>query len=170
MSRRSLQCLPRSRVLLHPALPWWVRSSAQRRISANYTQVPSSVTPTLHHSLLLNPLRQTRYHLHPAKWLHRIPDSVTFEEGSLLEPLCVALAGIERSGLKLGDPLLIASVLSPPRSQPELTDLCSAVLVPSVLSPFSPPMLQAQLRWSSPTSVPPASSSPSLSSLPSNPS
>ena len=49
----------------------------------------------------------TRYHLHPQEWLHRLPDSVSFEEGSLLEPLSVALAGIERAELSLGDELLI---------------------------------------------------------------
>lgn len=49
----------------------------------------------------------TRYHLHPQEWLHRLPDSMSFEEGSMLEPLSVALAGIERSGLRLGDELLI---------------------------------------------------------------
>lgn len=48
-----------------------------------------------------------RYHVHPAAWLHRLPDNVTYEEGALLEPLSVALAGIDRSGLRLGDPLVI---------------------------------------------------------------
>jgi threonine dehydrogenase-like Zn-dependent dehydrogenase len=48
-----------------------------------------------------------RYHAHPASWLHKLPDSVTFEEGAMLEPLSVALAGIERAGLRLGDPLVI---------------------------------------------------------------
>jgi L-iditol 2-dehydrogenase len=32
---------------------------------------------------------------------------LTYEEGALIEPLSVALAGIERSGLRLGDPLVI---------------------------------------------------------------
>ena len=32
---------------------------------------------------------------------------MTFEEGSLLEPLSVALAAIDRSQLRLGDPLVI---------------------------------------------------------------
>jgi L-iditol 2-dehydrogenase len=36
-----------------------------------------------------------------------LPDHVTFEEGALLEPLTVALAGIDRSGLRLADPLVI---------------------------------------------------------------
>ncbi|KAL2832362.1 chaperonin 10-like protein [Aspergillus pseudoustus] len=48
-----------------------------------------------------------RYHAHPEAWLHRLPDHVTFEEGALLEPLTVALAGIDRSGLRLADPLVI---------------------------------------------------------------
>src|ERR1700761_8897103 len=48
-----------------------------------------------------------RYHAHPEAWLHRLPDNLTYEEGALLEPLSVSLAGIERSGLRLGDPLVI---------------------------------------------------------------
>ncbi|KAF4551060.1 L-arabinitol 4-dehydrogenase-like protein 3 [Elsinoe fawcettii] len=48
-----------------------------------------------------------RYHAHPEAWLHRLPDNLSCEEGALLEPLSVALAGIERSGLRLGDPLVI---------------------------------------------------------------
>ncbi len=48
-----------------------------------------------------------RYHAHPEAWLHHLPDHVSFEEGALLEPLTVALAGIDRSGLRLADPLVI---------------------------------------------------------------
>ncbi|KAF8966309.1 L-arabinitol 4-dehydrogenase [Flammula alnicola] len=71
--------------------------------TGRYNACPDVVffsTPPFHGTL-------TRWHLHPAQWLHRLPDSVSFEEGSLCEPLAVALAGIERSGLRLGDPLLI---------------------------------------------------------------
>lgn len=57
-------------------------------------------TPPYHGTL-------TRYHAHPAAWLHRLPDNLSFEEGSLCEPLAVALAGIERAGIRLGDPILI---------------------------------------------------------------
>ncbi|KAF8828200.1 hypothetical protein HHX47_DHR4000962 [Lentinula edodes] len=57
-------------------------------------------TPPYHGTL-------TRWHVHPAKWLHRLPDNVSFEEGSLCEPLSVALAGIDRAGLRLGDPVVI---------------------------------------------------------------
>jgi NADPH:quinone reductase-like Zn-dependent oxidoreductase len=40
-------------------------------------------------------------------WLHRLPPNMSFEEGALVEPLAVALAGIERAKLALGDPVLI---------------------------------------------------------------
>ncbi|KAJ7180670.1 chaperonin 10-like protein [Mycena filopes] len=71
--------------------------------TGRYNACPDVVffsTPPFHGTL-------TRWHLHPAQWLHALPDNVSFEEGSLCEPLAVALAGIERSGLRLGDPLLI---------------------------------------------------------------
>lgn len=48
-----------------------------------------------------------RYHAHSEAWLHRLPDTISYEEGALLEPLSVALACIERSGLRLGDPVVI---------------------------------------------------------------
>ncbi|KAF9482543.1 GroES-like protein [Pholiota conissans] len=71
--------------------------------TGRYNACPDVVffsTPPFHGTL-------TRWHLHPAQWLHPLPENVSFEEGSLCEPLAVALAGIERSGLCLGDPLLI---------------------------------------------------------------
>ena len=71
--------------------------------TGRYNGCPNVVffsTPPYHGTL-------TRWHVHPAQWLHRLPDNVSFEEGALCEPLAVALAGIERSNLRLGDPLLI---------------------------------------------------------------
>ncbi|ETN46438.1 uncharacterized protein HMPREF1541_00622 [Cyphellophora europaea CBS 101466] len=47
-----------------------------------------------------------RYIKHPAVWCHKIGD-MNFEDGSLLEPLSVALAGMDRAGVRLGDPVLI---------------------------------------------------------------
>ena len=47
-----------------------------------------------------------RYVTHPAVWCHKIGD-MSYENGALLEPLSVALAGIERAGVRLGDPILI---------------------------------------------------------------
>lgn len=47
-----------------------------------------------------------RYINHPAVWCHNIGD-MSFEDGAMLEPLSVALAGMERSGVRLGDSVLI---------------------------------------------------------------
>lgn len=47
-----------------------------------------------------------RYVNHPAIWCHKI-GNMSYENGSLLEPLSVALAGMQRSSIKLGDPVLV---------------------------------------------------------------
>ncbi|KAL8742790.1 MAG: hypothetical protein Q9190_004780 [Brigantiaea leucoxantha] len=47
-----------------------------------------------------------RYVSHPAIWCHKIGD-MSFENGALLEPLSVALAGMERAGVALGDSVLV---------------------------------------------------------------
>ncbi|CAK9779468.1 putative L-arabinitol 4-dehydrogenase [Cutaneotrichosporon oleaginosum] len=57
-------------------------------------------TPPYHGTL-------TRFHAHPASWLHKLPANMSYEEGSLCEPLAVVLAGMERAGVKLGDPVVI---------------------------------------------------------------
>jgi L-iditol 2-dehydrogenase len=48
-----------------------------------------------------------RYVTHPAIWCHKI-GNMSFEDGALLEPLSVALAGMERAAVRLGDPVLVA--------------------------------------------------------------
>lgn len=71
--------------------------------TGRYNACPDVVffsTPPYHGTL-------TRYHLHPQEWLHPLPPALSFEEGSLLEPLSVALAGIDRSMVRLGDPIII---------------------------------------------------------------
>ena len=47
-----------------------------------------------------------RYVNHPAQWCHKI-GNMSYENGALLEPLSVALAAMERSGVRLGDPVLV---------------------------------------------------------------
>ncbi|KAH7368543.1 sorbitol dehydrogenase [Plectosphaerella cucumerina] len=47
-----------------------------------------------------------RYVNHPAVWCHKIGD-MSYEDGAMLEPLSVALAGMQRAGVRLGDPVLI---------------------------------------------------------------
>lgn len=49
----------------------------------------------------------TRYHIHPAGWLHKVPDSMTYAEIALLEPLSVCLHATAKAELRLGQPCLI---------------------------------------------------------------
>ncbi|CAJ2509495.1 Uu.00g145210.m01.CDS01 [Anthostomella pinea] len=48
-----------------------------------------------------------RYKVHPAKWLYKIPNHLSYSEGALLEPLSVILHGISGAGVRLGRPALI---------------------------------------------------------------
>jgi len=48
-----------------------------------------------------------RYVNHPAVWCHKLPDNLSYEDGAMLEPLSVALAGVQRAGVRLGDAVLI---------------------------------------------------------------
>ncbi|UZP44212.1 hypothetical protein NXS19_012024 [Fusarium pseudograminearum] len=48
-----------------------------------------------------------RYKVHPSKWLHKLPDNVSFAEGALLEPLSVVLHGINSAPITLGTPVVI---------------------------------------------------------------
>ncbi|KAF2968173.1 hypothetical protein GQX73_g5387 [Xylaria multiplex] len=48
-----------------------------------------------------------RFKRHPAKWLYKIPDNLTYSEGALLEPLSVILHGIKGANVRLGQPSLI---------------------------------------------------------------
>lgn len=47
-----------------------------------------------------------RYVNHPATWCHKI-GQMSYEHGALLEPLSVALAGMQRAKMQLGDPVLV---------------------------------------------------------------
>ena len=47
-----------------------------------------------------------RYVNHPAVWCHKI-GNMSYENGAMLEPLSVALAGMQRAHITIGDPVLI---------------------------------------------------------------
>ena len=47
-----------------------------------------------------------RYVNHPAQWCFKIGD-MSYDNGALLEPLSVALTGVTRAGVQIGDPVLI---------------------------------------------------------------
>lgn len=49
----------------------------------------------------------TRYFNHPADFCFKLPDSVSLEEGALLEPLSVAVHACQRATIKLGDVVLV---------------------------------------------------------------
>jgi L-iditol 2-dehydrogenase len=40
-------------------------------------------------------------HVHPATWVHKLPDNITYEQGALLEPLSVVMHGITSCGTSL---------------------------------------------------------------------
>lgn len=105
--------------------------------NGRYNACPDVVfwsTPPYHGTL-------TRYHIHPEEWLHKIPDSMSYEQGSLLEPLSVALAGIERSNLRLGDPLLICG--AGPIGITSLSAASAAGANPIVITDINPSRLRA---------------------------
>ncbi|KAL0078672.1 chaperonin 10-like protein [Phycomyces blakesleeanus] len=78
-------------------------SKCDQCMSGRYHLCPTVIfksTPP-HHGQL------AKYITHPARWLYKIPDNVTYEQGALLEPLSVAISAIERVGVKFGRSLLI---------------------------------------------------------------
>jgi L-iditol 2-dehydrogenase len=44
---------------------------------------------------------------HPARWCHKLPDSVSLELGALIEPLSVAMHAGDRANLKVGATVLV---------------------------------------------------------------
>ncbi|MFB9057966.1 2,3-butanediol dehydrogenase [Mariniflexile ostreae] len=40
--------------------------------------------------------------------VHKLPDTITFEQGAIVEPAAVAAYGVQQSGMKMGDTVLIA--------------------------------------------------------------
>lgn len=48
-----------------------------------------------------------RFKCHPARWLHKLPENLTYSQGALLEPLSVVMHGIASCKLSIGRPALI---------------------------------------------------------------
>ncbi|KAH6967999.1 chaperonin 10-like protein [Fusarium avenaceum] len=44
---------------------------------------------------------------HPAKWVHKLPEGISFAEGALLEPLAVAIHAVRKANAKQGASCLI---------------------------------------------------------------
>lgn len=39
---------------------------------------------------------------HPAKWCHKLPESLSFDDGALLEPLCVCIHAVKKAQMEKG--------------------------------------------------------------------
>ncbi|KAI8049139.1 chaperonin 10-like protein [Gilbertella persicaria] len=88
------------RVAIEAGIPC---SSCEQCMSGRYHLCPDVIfksTPPFDGQL-------ARYITHPARWLHKIPANISYEEGALLEPLSVAIAAIDRVRAKFGRSLLI---------------------------------------------------------------
>jgi len=90
------------RVAIEPGIPCRKPTCAQCSTGRynGCTEIEFASTPPFNGTL-------RRYFTHPAAYVFRLPPTMSFEEGALLEPLSVALAGLERANVRLGDPLLI---------------------------------------------------------------
>ena len=88
------------RVAIEAGIPC---STCDQCMNGRYHLCPEVVfksTPP-HHGQL------AKYITHPARWLHKIPETISYEEGALLEPLSVAIAALDRVRAKFGKSLLI---------------------------------------------------------------
>ncbi|KAF4552940.1 L-arabinitol 4-dehydrogenase-like protein 1 [Elsinoe fawcettii] len=49
-----------------------------------------------------------RWHVHDARYLHKLPEGMDYTQGALLEPMSVVLHAFERAHVRLGEPVLVA--------------------------------------------------------------
>lgn len=91
---------PGDRVAIEPGIPCHTCAPCLRGRYNGCERVLFRSTPPI-------PGLLRRYIVHPAVWCHKLPPSLSFEDGALLEPLSVALAAVERANLRLGDAALI---------------------------------------------------------------
>ncbi|KAK7470100.1 hypothetical protein VKT23_001541 [Stygiomarasmius scandens] len=88
------------RVSIEPGVTCW---ECKQCISGRYNLCPNVKfcgTPPTHGTM-------ARYVSHPARFLHRIPDSMSYAHGALVEPLSVAAGAVGRCQPKLGQPVLV---------------------------------------------------------------
>ncbi|GMR35350.1 hypothetical protein PMAYCL1PPCAC_05545, partial [Pristionchus mayeri] len=91
---------PGDRVAIEPGIP--CRMCFQCK-SGSYNMCPHVrffATPPDHGSL-------TRFIAHPADFCFKLPSSVSYEEGALIEPLSVGLHACRRGGIALGQKVLV---------------------------------------------------------------
>ncbi len=91
---------PGDRVAMEPGVPCdecEVCQSGRYNLCAN---VRFWATPPVHGSL-------AEYVVHPARFSYRLTDSMSLEEGALMEPLAVGVHACNRAGVKPGDTVAI---------------------------------------------------------------
>ena len=88
------------RVAIEPGVPCHECANCTEEEYNLCADVEFSGAPPFHGSI-------RRYHCHRAKYLHKLPDKLSFSDGALLEPLSVVLHAFERSPTRLGRPALI---------------------------------------------------------------
>ena len=88
------------RVAIEPGVPCHVCHNCTTGEYNLCADVAFTGAPPFHGSI-------RRYHTHRAKYLHKLPEDLTFADGALLEPLSVVLHAFERSPVRLGQPALI---------------------------------------------------------------
>lgn len=91
---------PGDRVAIEPGVPC---HECQQCSTGEYnlcSDVAFTGAPPYHGSI-------RRYHVHRAKYLHKMPLQLSFGDGALLEPLSVVLHAFERSPVRLGQPALV---------------------------------------------------------------
>ena len=92
---------PGDRVAIEPGVPCGKCLNCSTGEYNLCADVEFSGAPTVHGSI-------RRYHTHPARFLHKLPDALSFTDGALLEPLSVIMHAYERSPCRLGEPVLVA--------------------------------------------------------------
>ncbi|KAK0130136.1 hypothetical protein ONS96_000663 [Cadophora gregata f. sp. sojae] len=91
---------PGDRVAIEPGVPCHECRNCTTGEYNLCADVQFSGAPPFHGSI-------RRYHVHRAKYLHKLPDELSFSDGALLEPLSVVLHAFERVPVRLGQPVLI---------------------------------------------------------------
>ncbi|GMR37359.1 hypothetical protein PMAYCL1PPCAC_07554, partial [Pristionchus mayeri] len=91
---------PGDRVAMEPGIPCRMCSQCK---SGSYNLCPEMrffATPPVHGTL-------TRFVSHPADFCFKLPPSVSYEEGALLEPLSVGVYACKRAGITVGQKVFV---------------------------------------------------------------
>jgi len=91
---------PGDRVAIEPGVPCRVCDDCKRGEYNLCKDVVFCATPPHNGNL-------SRFYCHAADFCYKLPDHVSFEEGSLLEPISVGVQACKRAGVTLGSRVLI---------------------------------------------------------------